>query len=196
MWDPGQGQNKNPDSVLQSQRVPLNGKFLELHILSLWSRNVLGLLATGRGHLYWSAGTRWPLPAFGRPETRPSHKPPPLLPQMAPLPPQGPGCGEGASRRALEEREVQPCLGKETGSWRGPEDPHFSAFVGGWFWRVILSCVGHYQVCKGEGKRTRARARTHTHAAWTPIPPPDPGDILTLCLAWGLVQSWCSINGC
>lgn len=98
------GKEQESRLPVRSQRWPLDGKFLELHILSSWSRNVLWLLTTGRGHLYQGAGTGWPLPAclpLGRPDTRPSCKPSSLFPQIAPALPRVRQWQRGLADRAL-----------------------------------------------------------------------------------------------
>lgn len=138
-------------------------------ILSLWGRNMPGLLATGRGHLYQGVSTVWLLLTLGPPWNSKTlwggQKIDPVtsfLPfSLKSLPPPQSPCdtkGLAAGERGFW-RGGQPCQGKEIQRLeRAPGIPIFLPLPPrDWFWRVLL-CGGPARCSGGMGQGTRTQA--------------------------------------
>lgn len=183
--DKAAGKNKKPDSLLQSQRLPLDGKFLECHILSQGCQQLAGVTFT---RVQTQRGPCLPL---GRLETRSNHKPFPFSLRL-PVPfPRVQAVAKGFNEQGTG-------VGEETGRLAGPKESLFSFLPLPPKWLVLEGdlelCGGPMWFAKGGvGGATETHTHTHTHIHARaqprhPYPQPGLGDILAFGLAWAFVQ--------
>lgn len=180
-----QGKNKNPNSLLQSRRLPLDVKFLELHILSRGCQQLAGVTFT-RMQTQTAPSCLW---EGWKPDltTR-------LFPSSLRLPVPFPRIQ--AMEKGLNKQRGRRGAGQ--GSGRGPEDPHFPSSLSPlppkW-----LFLEGDLELCGGPTWFAKGgMQQTHTHVQ-SRLDAHTPSQVLGISWlsAWpGALCSWCSINGC